>query len=363
MKISNYDTDIVDAVKSVSEDVRLLYEKSDDILGQLMNLKSLSKEENGINELPDATLTLTQECVSILQDIETRIGASHQLYILQSAKLYNIITHASEQWARMWMENVREHKANGTSDDETNSSLNTIRKCYKAMEKLTFLGDFKSEYEQSCIDMHVEKVCETPLEVQQKSNEIQRLCQEMVDIAKAIEKLGPSSYKTPKIQWTGGIGGLIYDKVQRNKIDKMAKAPLYKDYTFENLGRKYILEYTTQVVNLQLDIQKEVPSNNPLYYDNVRMIYSAIENVLIAWHNYCPDVANIAIAYDNDGNYVTEFSQLAGQTKHEFLKMDLPSDMQSLREQPKHQKQSSGCFGVFIFLLGLSGGLLYFLMH
>lgn len=36
--------------------------------------------------------------------------------------------------------------------------------------------------------------------------------------------------------------------------------------------------------------------------------------------------------------------------------------LQEAAEKNK-QKQSSGCFGVIIFLLGLSGGLLYFLMH
>lgn len=31
--------------------------------------------------------------------------------------------------------------------------------------------------------------------------------------------------------------------------------------------------------------------------------------------------------------------------------------------EEKRRQQSSGCFGVFIFLLGLSGGLLYLLIH
>ena len=161
MNLSNYEFEIVKATQNISDDVKSLYEKSEDILSRMMELKALAKDEDGISKMPMQTLALTKECVSVLKKIESIIGPSHKLYTLQSAKLYNIVINSSAYWGEMWMYAVRTKKG-GTSDEESSSQLAAYKLCMKEMKELSFQELNKSEFEKKCQEMHVEDVIEKP---------------------------------------------------------------------------------------------------------------------------------------------------------------------------------------------------------
>ena len=150
MDLSNYETDIVAATKGLPEDVMSLYEKSEVILKRLMQTKALMGNEDGLNELPKQTLELTKECVPVLQEIEDKVGASHQLYVLQSAKLYNIITHSSDFWSKALIVGIRSKRLIGTSTAEMQRASTNFATAYKELAKIKFQGANKTEYEQMC---------------------------------------------------------------------------------------------------------------------------------------------------------------------------------------------------------------------
>ncbi len=144
MDLSNYEIDIVEATKDLSEDVRALYEKSEEILKRLMQTKALMGSDNGLNEMPLQTLNLTKECVPVLQEIEGKVGASHQLYVLQSAKLYNILTHSSDFWSKAVILGIRSKKAVGTSTAEMQKASTYYATAYKELSKIKFHGANKT---------------------------------------------------------------------------------------------------------------------------------------------------------------------------------------------------------------------------
>ena len=185
---------------------------------------------------------------------------------------------------------------------------------------------------------------------EQYTDEIKKICQEMADIAQAVSQLQSVEYKEPFLKWYGGIGGYIQDKIQEKKIGKIIDATLFKTYTLNTLCGEHFEYFIKKAVDFQLDLQKETTNENPDYYDNARLIALAVDNLAKVLHNYCPGI--MAEVTPN----------LLLILKREIAKLDLPTDMQPFK-QTNDSQQTSGCLGIFIFLLGLSGGLLYLLIH
>lgn len=143
MDISNYETEIIKATQNVSREVLSLYEKSEEILDQLIGAKALTDSE----ALAYTTLALTRECVPILNQIKQVIGAEHQLYGLQSAKLFNIVINSSSHWTKLLTLHVK-MKTGKTSSDDTQKQISAYTLCMEEMSKLTFLGENKSEFDR-----------------------------------------------------------------------------------------------------------------------------------------------------------------------------------------------------------------------
>ena len=148
MNLTNYESEIEEATRNIPFEVQTLYEKSEEILTHLMDLKKVTDSEC----LAMNTLALTKECVPILNQIKDKVGATHALYKLQTAKLFNIVINSSAHWSKLWMNGVRQ-KTGKTTDVDTQKQLSAYRLCMDELSRLTFLGDNKNEFDRKYKEM------------------------------------------------------------------------------------------------------------------------------------------------------------------------------------------------------------------
>ena len=147
MNLSNYEVEIVEATKNVTPEVIALFEQSEAILERMIGLKGLSGEPDALSSIPAGTLSLTRECVPVLESIGRAVGSSHELYKLQSRKLFNIVINSSAHWSKLWMMGVKT-KSNSVSDKDTGAQTYAYQLCMKEMCKLTFYGADKEEFDK-----------------------------------------------------------------------------------------------------------------------------------------------------------------------------------------------------------------------
>ena len=147
MDLSNYVVEIAEATKNLSPEDITLFAQSEAILDRMIELKGLSKEPDALSRIPAGTLSLTKECVPVLESIGRSVGTTHDLYKLQTRKLFNIVINSSAHWSKLWMMGVKTG-SNNASDKDSNAQVYAYQLCMKEMCKLKFYGADKEEFDK-----------------------------------------------------------------------------------------------------------------------------------------------------------------------------------------------------------------------
>lgn len=188
------------------------------------------------------------------------------------------------------------------------------------------------------------------------TNEIVKQCDELIQAAQAIAQLPPVSFlNKSSIQWTGIIGA-IQETRESNRLRKLINTPIYNGLSFYQLAG-HIIESANELVEKQIEVQKQTTKNDLAYYDNIRLIISSIQQIITSWYNYSPEMAEVGLTIGKEKN-VSLFLSVDYQTKEAFKKMDLPEDIE-IKHHPNNEDSNSGCFGIFIGMIVLSSALIY----
>lgn len=147
MNLSNYDVEIAEATKNLGPEDLTLYAQSEAILDRMIELKGLSSEPDALARISSGTLSLTKECVPVLESIGRSVGTTHDLYKLQTRKLFNIVINSSAHWSKLWMMGVKTN-SNSVSDKDTNAQTHAYQLCMKEMCRLKFYGADKEEFDK-----------------------------------------------------------------------------------------------------------------------------------------------------------------------------------------------------------------------
>lgn len=191
----------------------------------------------------------------------------------------------------------------------------------------------------------------------QYTEEIKAICQELVEAAEEIAKMEPVSHLSKSfIQWNGGIMGAIQEHKEGKRLEKLLNAPFYKDWSYYQFAF-HIIECAGVLVGKQLEVQKMKTPEDPVYFDNVRLISDSVNTIREAWRLYSPDMANASITIAGQKD-VALWPTVYGYTKDEIVKLDLPPALQWLKRPQRND--NGGCFGV-VLLLFLSGLSFYLL--
>jgi hypothetical protein len=192
------------------------------------------------------------------------------------------------------------------------------------------------------------------------TEEIKQICQELSEAAEEIaQKERVTHLSQSAIQFHSGILGAIQGSRESSRLKKLMNGPFYKEWSFFQFAF-HITEECKRMVDMQMEVQDLVSSDNPMYYDNTFLIARTIKSISWAWYNYSPDMANESLVINGEEGVALK-PTVDGWTKDSIALLDLPPELQWYKKEDK-PVQSSGCLGVFIFLLGLSGGLLYWLI-
>lgn len=183
--------------------------------------------------------------------------------------------------------------------------------------------------------------------IDDKIKEIVDLCAELHEASIEIEKFNPVTHLS-KVQWTGIIGAVQEYRADKRLI-KMMNAPFYKEWSFYQYAF-HLGKTAEKIVELILDIQKDLPKEDERYYGIVNSSLPIIMKTVNDWYNYSPDMAEAEITIGDQKN-VSLGPSLKAWIKDEFAKLDLPEDLKSLQEPEK--SGGGGCFSVILLLLSI----------
>ena len=196
---------------------------------------------------------------------------------------------------------------------------------------------------------------------EQYTDEIKKICQELSEAEEEIAKKERVTHLSQSaIQFHSGILGAIQEGRESNRLKKLMNGPFYKEWSFFQFAF-HITDECKRMVDMQLEVQELVTEDNPMYYDNTVLIARTVKSVARAWYNYSPDMANQSLVINGEEGVALK-PTVDGWTKDSIALLDLPPALQWYKKEEKYPVQSSGCLGIFIFLLGLSGGLVYWLI-
>lgn len=190
--------------------------------------------------------------------------------------------------------------------------------------------------------------------IEQLQTEIDDILSELNEMSESIVTLNPVSHKSQaKIQWTGGIPGVIKEIRESKRLTQLINAPIYKEHSFYQLAF-LIAQYAEDLTNKQIAIQEVVGKNDVRYFEKVEPIFRIVSKAVSAWYNYSPDMAEEAITIGDEKN-VSLGPSIKAWIKDDFAKMDFPPEMQQVKDQlTKKLENNSGCFGIIIIMLMLT---------
>ena len=185
--------------------------------------------------------------------------------------------------------------------------------------------------------------------VEQYTEEIKGLCNTLLSDAETINALEPVSHLSQaKMQFTGGILGAIREAREDKRLYKLINVPICREYSFYQYSY-FLIEQTQELVKKQIEIQNNTSPDNPLYYDNVKLILSAVSVASDAWLRYSPDMAAAKLQIGDEKN-VSLGLTVDYYTKTEMKKMNLPEGYSISVDDPN---KKSGCLGSFLFMLAI----------
>lgn len=185
--------------------------------------------------------------------------------------------------------------------------------------------------------------------VKQYTEEIKDLCNTLLSDAEIFNSLEPVSHLSQaKIQFTGGILGAVREIKENNRLEKMINAPICREYSFFKYAF-YLIDTTTELVEKQIEIQNNTSPDNPQYYENVKLILSAVSAASGAWLRYSPDMASAKLRIGDEKDVSLGLS-VDYYTKKEMKRMNLPEGYNISVKDPN---EKSGCLGSFLFILAI----------
>ena len=186
---------------------------------------------------------------------------------------------------------------------------------------------------------------------------IDTIIEKFSDISRCLRGKDQASYLNhSKIQWTGGIIGAISEYKQDKRLEKLLNAPIYEDLSFFKMTW-FIIEETEKLVDKQLEIQRLSTPEDDIYYGNVKRIFIALTEVIQAWYNYSPEAAEASLTL-GDQKDVGLYLTIDYQTKNLLKKLDLPPELK-FSEAPPVSNNKSGCAGIFLALIIVSGVIIF----
>lgn len=193
-------------------------------------------------------------------------------------------------------------------------------------------------------------------------NEIQENCNELNSIISTISKLPPVTHLSKsRIRFIGGVIGNIQNLREEDRLEKLMNQPIYNDLSFSDLV-DYILEITDKTCEAQSKLQNLIGKDDDRYYGLVVYIYRCVNNCILAWYNYSPDMA-LETIYIEDEIEGELYEILKINTQISISKMDIPDEIKKLMSNRTEIDSSDGCFGVFILMIISSsiliGGISY----
>lgn len=174
--------------------------------------------------------------------------------------------------------------------------------------------------------------------------EIQQMCNDLLEEAKAIAQLPPVSHLSKsKIRFYGGIIGTIQDYREEKRLVKLLNAPICKGCSFDAYAF-HLIDTTKKLVEKQLEVQKVTTENDDCYFSNVNLIVSSVTIAHKAWFEHSPDMA---CSVGDDKNVPLEHS-VDKYTKEEFRKLHLPEGLSFSTIQ---ESTNGGCLGLLLFFI------------
>lgn len=183
--------------------------------------------------------------------------------------------------------------------------------------------------------------------IDQINSEIQKKCNDLIEEAKVIAQLPHVSHLSKSwLQFTGGILGAIHDYREGKRLEKLMNTPIYKDISFYQYAW-HLIDITENLVEMQLEVQKECSENDTCYFDNVIQIINSVSTAHIAWYEYSPDMAMEGIKVGEEDNVSLELT-VKSCIKESFCKMHLPEGISFSEDQ---QQNNKGCLGILLLLI------------
>lgn len=191
---------------------------------------------------------------------------------------------------------------------------------------------------------------------------LETLTQEILDKLSELDNMSNRLLSLPsvthksqaKIQWYGGIPGLIKESREEKRLIKLINEPIINGMSFFQLAYK-IIEETEYLVERQLRIQQLLSKDDERYYGLVIDIFNVIEKVISSWNNYSPDMAQEPISIKGEKDLFALGPTVRFHTTVSIKKMDLPESIYSrykTREEiDKILSNNSGCFGIVLLLV------------
>lgn len=192
---------------------------------------------------------------------------------------------------------------------------------------------------------------------------IQELTDLMAEIENSISVVGnlqPVTYLSQsKIQFQGGILGGIREYRENKHLEKLINAPIYKDKSYVAYG-VYLAETAEKASKILAELQQLIRNEDERYFGLVEASFSTLMNAQNAWYHYSPDLADVGVNLRGESERLID--GIRRWIKEEYRKLDLPESMMALKQSKKIQQESSGCFGMLVFLLsaGASGLAMFF---
>ena len=175
-----------------------------------------------------------------------------------------------------------------------------------------------------------EKMDEKNLNVLQQ--EIDSKLQEIKSLTLGLNKVERFSHHSKSIVTAFsliGIAGAIRESSEQKKLQKFLNTPIYNGMDYESIAR-FIGKLSQQLVDVQADVQEQVPSDNPMYYGNVGSIAKALDDCYNAWYGISPAVADEELQTPSGGT-----GTLSSLTRYLIRKpfngLDLPRQYEYMR--------------------------------
>lgn len=191
--------------------------------------------------------------------------------------------------------------------------------------------------------------------VESLTQEIVDKLEELENMSKKLSSLSPVTHKSQaKIQWYGGIPGLIKESREEKRLVKLINEPILNGKSFLQLAY-VIVEETDYLVERQLQIQQFIDKSDERYFGLVIDIFNVVENLINSWENYSPDMKEEPISIKGEKDMLSLGPSVRYSTSTLIKKLDLPDNICNLyktREDiDRILSNNSGCFGIVLLLV------------